>query len=73
MSKVTAKYQVTLPVAVRKGLGIVPGMEVDIRKRGNRFELVVDLASELKKRWRGKHKNGKTTDQYLKEIRGEVE
>ena len=30
MSKVTAKYQITLPVKIRKELGIVPGAEVDI-------------------------------------------
>jgi AbrB family looped-hinge helix DNA binding protein len=30
MSKVTAKYQITLPVKVRKELGIVPGTEVDM-------------------------------------------
>lgn len=73
MSKVTAKYQVTIPAEVRKGLGIVPGMDIDIRKRGNRFELFVDLVAELKKKWRGKFKGGQTTDRYLEEIRGEVE
>lgn len=35
MSKVTAKYQITIPVGVRKKLGIVPGSEVDIaQERG---------------------------------------
>jgi AbrB family looped-hinge helix DNA binding protein len=73
MSKVTAKYQVTIPPEARKGLGIVPGMQIDIRKRGNRLELFVDLVSQLKKKWRGKFKGGQTTDQYLEEIRGGVE
>ena len=34
MSKVTVKYQITIPVEVRKELGIVPGGEVDITKEG---------------------------------------
>jgi len=33
MSKVTAKYQFTIPLRVRKELGIVPGTEVDIKKK----------------------------------------
>jgi len=32
LSKVTAKYQVTIPVKVRKEMGIVPGAEVDQEK-----------------------------------------
>ena len=30
MTKVTAKYQITIPPEVRRELGIVPGSEVDI-------------------------------------------
>lgn len=72
MSKVTVKYQITIPPEVRKGLGIVPGMEVDIAKRGNKFELIVNPVEELKKKWRGKFKGGQSTDQYLEEIRGRI-
>jgi AbrB family looped-hinge helix DNA binding protein len=72
MSKVTVKYQITIPPEVRKGLGIVPGMEVDIAKRGNKFELIVNPVEELKKKWRGKFRGGRTTDQYLEEIRGQL-
>jgi AbrB family looped-hinge helix DNA binding protein len=72
MAKVTAKYQITIPPEVRKGLGIVPGMEVDIAKKGDKFELIVDPVRELKKKWRGKCKDGQTTDQYLEEIRGRI-
>jgi len=72
MSKVTVKYQITIPPEVRKGLGIVPGMEVDIAKRGNKFELIVNPVEELKKKWRGKFKEGPSTDQYLEEIRGQI-
>jgi hypothetical protein len=48
-------------------------MDVNIAQRGDRFELVVNPMDGLKKKWRGKFKGGETTDQYLKEIRGEVE
>ena len=37
MSKVTAKYQFTIPLKVRKELGIVPGTEVDIKKNGEKY------------------------------------
>jgi AbrB family looped-hinge helix DNA binding protein len=70
VSKVTAKYQITLPVKVRKELGIVPGTEVDIVKEGKRYLLVVSPAEGLKKKWRGRFKGGVTTMQYLNEIRG---
>ena len=39
MSKVTAKYQITIPVKVRKELGIVPGSEVDITIEGDKYIL----------------------------------
>ena len=70
MTKVTAKYQITIPPEIRKGLGIVPGMEVDIAQKGDKFELVVNPVDELKKKWRGKFKGRQTTDKYLDEIRG---
>ena len=72
MAKVTAKYQITIPPKVRKKLGIVPGAEVDIAKEGNKYILVVDPIAAIKKRWRGKCKNGITTMEYLDEVRGRV-
>ncbi|MBI4763098.1 MAG: AbrB/MazE/SpoVT family DNA-binding domain-containing protein [Deltaproteobacteria bacterium] len=72
MSKVTAKYQITIPPEIRKGLRIKPGMEVDIAKKGEKFELIFNPVEELKKRWRGKYKGRKTADQYLEEIRGPI-
>jgi len=72
MSKVTAKYQITIPVEVRKELAIVPGSEIDVAKEGDRYILVVNPVNELKKRWRGKFRDRKTTDEYMDEIRGEV-
>ena len=72
MSKVTAKFQITIPPDVRTQLGIVPGSEVDIRREGDRYVLLVDPVAELKKKWRGKYKTGQSSDQYIDQIRGEV-
>ncbi len=72
MSKVTAKYQITIPPYVRTDLGIVPGCEVDIRKEGDRYVLLVDPVTELKKSWRGKFKDKQSSDEYMDQIRGKV-
>ena len=72
MSKVTAKYQITIPRSVRRELSIIPGSEIDIRKEGNRYVLVVDPIADLKKNWRGKFKNKQSSDEYIDEIRGKV-
>jgi len=72
MSRVTAKYQITLPVKVRKELGIVPGCELDINKKGDKYILIVNPINELKKKWQGKFKNSTTTNQYMDKVRGSV-
>ncbi len=72
MSKVTAKYQVTIPVKVRKEMGIVPGAEVDITKKGQEYILVVDPIETIKRRWRGRFKDGLKTMEYMDEVRGKV-
>lgn len=72
MSRVTAKYQLTIPREVRRELKITPGTEVDIARKGDKYILVLNPINELKKRWRGRFKNSKTTDEYMNEIRGKV-
>ncbi len=72
MSKVTAKYQITIPPHVRTELGIVPGAEVDIRKDGDRYVLITDPVAELKKKWRGKFKGRQSSDEYIDQIRGQI-
>ena len=72
MSKVNAKYQSTIPVKIRKELGIVPGSEVDIAIEGDKYILIVNPINEIKKKWRGRFKNGKTTNDYMDEIRGKA-
>ena len=73
MSKVTAKYQITIPPHVRKELGIVPGSQVEITKKGGRFVLVTNPIDELKRNWRGRFKGGTSCDEYMNEIRGAIE
>ena len=70
MSKVTAKYQITIPPGVREDLGIVPGSEVDIVKQGDKYVLQVNPVDAIKRRWRGKFKGGQKTDDYLNDLRG---
>lgn len=72
MSKVNAKYQVTIPAKVRKELGIVPGTEVEIAKEGQKYVLLVDPIEAIKRKWRGRFKGGPTTMEYLDEVRGSV-
>jgi AbrB family looped-hinge helix DNA binding protein len=73
VGKVTAKYQITLPKRVRSELGIIPGAEIDIVKDGKRFVLVVNPAEDVKKKWRGRFRNGSTTEDYMEEVRGPSE
>jgi len=72
MSKVTAKYQITLPKKVRRELGIVPGAEVDIVKSGKRFVLVVNPIDSIKNKWRGRFRDGSSTSEYLDQVRGPI-
>ena len=72
MSKVTTKYQITIPPEVRNELGIVPGNEVEITKQSSQFVLLVDPIKALKKKWRGKFKSRQKTDEYMDDIRGEI-
>ena len=72
LSKVTAKYQITIPVKVRKELGIVPGTEVDIKKEGQKYVLVVDPIQKIREKWCGRFKGKLTTMEYMDEVRGEV-
>ncbi len=73
MSKVTAKYQITIPPEIRNELGIVPGGDVVISRRGDHFVLVVNPIEDLKRTWRGRFKGRQTSDEYLNTVRGRVE
>ena len=73
MSKVTAKYQITIPMSVRKALGIIPGSKVDVVTKGDDFVLKVNYVEDLKRVWRGKFKDKKSSDEYMADVRGNVE
>jgi AbrB family looped-hinge helix DNA binding protein len=72
MSKVTNKYQITIPVSVRKALGIIPGSEIDIVSKGDDFVIKLNHIEELKLTWRGRHKGKKSSDEFMAGIRGNV-
>ena len=72
MAKVTAKYQVTIPVNVRREMGILPGTEVDIKKEGQKYVLIVDPIETIRKKWCGRFKGMPTTMEYMDEVRGKV-
>jgi AbrB family looped-hinge helix DNA binding protein len=73
MSKVTSKYQITIPISVRKALGIIPGSEVDVVSKGKDFVLKVNHIEDLKRVWRGRFKDEKTSNEYMAHIRGEID
>ncbi len=73
MGKATAKYQITIPPKVRKELGIVPGMSVDIKKEGNMYFLHVNSLEGIKRKWRGRFRDKISSDQYLENIRGSIQ
>jgi AbrB family looped-hinge helix DNA binding protein len=72
MTRVTAKYQITIPPQVRKSLKIIPGTKVDLVRQRDQFVLVADPLERLKKKWCGKYRGNQTTDQYIEEMRGAV-
>lgn len=73
MSKVTSKYQITIPISVRKAIGITPGSEVDIVPKGDDFVLKVNPIEDLKRLWIGRFKSKEDSDEYMAKIRGEIE
>ena len=72
MSRVTGKYQITIPMSIRKALGIVPGSEIDIVSMGDDFVLKVNPIEDLKRVWKGRFKDKKSSDEYMAEIRGDI-
>jgi len=70
--RVTQKGQVTIPVEVRRALGIEPGSEVDFDLDGHGARLVVSRyrAAEEVTRMRGAGDVEMTTDEILALTRG---
>jgi antitoxin PrlF len=65
--RVTQKGQVTIPLDVRRALGIQPGSEVefDVDERGARMRVGRDLATREIARMRGAGEGTMTTDEIL--------
>ena len=70
--RVTQKGQVTIPLAVRRALGIEPGSEVDFRLDGEGVRLVIDSqrAAADVSQMRGAGDVELTTDEILALTRG---
>lgn len=70
MSKVTAKYQITLPKEIRKAMNIMPGTTVGFEQQAGKFYLVKNNNMNPINKWRGCLKQKKTTDEIMSELRG---
>lgn len=76
MPRVTSKGQVTIPIAVRERLGIVPGSEVEFEVEDGTARLRKTTSGrgrgwELIERIRGTATSGMTTDEIMALTRGE--
>ena len=70
MSKVTAKFQVTIPREVRDALNIMPGVDVGFQKEKGKFYLIKNPNADPIEKWRGALKGSKTTETIMAELRG---
>lgn len=71
-TKITAKGQVTVPVAVMRKLGLTPGDKIHFVERNGRVEIVPGnekfSAADLSRKYKGAFKK-KLTQKQLKELR----
>lgn len=73
----TTKSQVTVPKAVRLALGVLPGQEIDYKVKANGQVIMfpVEKPSVAEEnpflKWIGTGTSGKTTEQLLRETRGD--
>jgi AbrB family looped-hinge helix DNA binding protein len=71
-NRVTTKGQVTIPKQVRDDLGIRPGDEVDFVRTNGGYQVQKITTEDPFLKWYGYLKHlGKTTDELMREIRGE--
>jgi AbrB family looped-hinge helix DNA binding protein len=75
---VTVKGQVTLPKKVREAAGIKPGDAVEVRATASGVLIEKPRADDYRSRLhalsrRGLIRDGMTTDQFMKEMRGDPE
>jgi antitoxin PrlF len=53
IAKVTSKGQVTIPVEVRKSLGVKPGDKIRFEPHEGGFRLVREIEENVFEKWRG--------------------
>ena len=70
MSKVTAKFQITIPKEIRIALNIMPGVNVGFKEKKGRFYLIKNPNSDPIEKWRGVIREKKRTDDIIAELRG---
>jgi len=72
VSRMTTKGQVTVPKAIRDEMGLRPGDEVEFVRANGAYQMQKKVAKDAFEKWRGYLKHlGKTTDEFMREIRGE--
>ncbi len=70
-SRITKRGQITIPVCIRRKLGIFPGMSLILREEEGRIVVEKDVEDDSVDWWYGSVKlnDGKTTDDYINEMR----
>jgi AbrB family looped-hinge helix DNA binding protein len=53
LAKVTSKGQVTVPVEIRKSLGVKPGDHIRFERQADGIRLVRDAEESVFEKWRG--------------------
>ena len=75
--RMTVKGQVTIPLAIRKVLGLRPGSEVDFEEEDGRVYVarrhVPDEARERVEEYRGRADTGMSTDEILSLTRQDLD
>ena len=70
MSKVTAKYQITIPKEIRKTMNIMPGADIGFKQKAGKVYLVKNNNIDPIDKWRGNLRLKKTTDEIMTDLRG---
>lgn len=70
MSKVTDKFQITIPPEVRTSLNIMPGVDVGFEEDKGRFYLVKNPKKDPIEKWRGALRLNRNSNEIVAELRG---
>jgi AbrB family looped-hinge helix DNA binding protein len=77
LAKVTSKGQVTIPVEVRKSLGVKPGDKLRFEPQEGGFRVVRDIEENVFEKWRGigtgfpiRGKGREAIVRFFREMRG---